>query len=87
MTPKNCIFFSTFEDCKFCEYCRYHHDHDNAEVKLKDTIEDLIKLKEEINKLKLENKEKSNEIKSEKLATKHLLEKAIKIELELQNHK
>ena len=54
---------------------------------MNDTIEDIIKLKEEIYKLKLENKEKSNEIKSEKLATKHLLEKAIKIELELQNHK
>ena len=54
---------------------------------MKDNIEDLNKLKEEINKQKLENKKKTNEILSEKLATKHLLEKAIKIEEELQNHK
>ena len=85
--PKNCIFFSTFGDCKFSEYCRYHHDHYNGEVQLKDNIEDVHKLKDEINQLKLDNKEKSKEIISEKLATKHLLEKVIKIEEELQNHK
>ena len=38
--PKLCIFFTTFGDCKFGEYCRYLHERKdgNVMVELEDTI-------------------------------------------------
>ena len=48
--PKNCIFFTTFGDCRFAESCRYHHEEKSthAMIELKDNIKQLETLKAEI---------------------------------------
>ena len=44
--PKNCIFFTTFRDCKFAAHCRYHHEGRNTyvTVELKANIKEVEKL-------------------------------------------
>ena len=66
--PKSCIFFTTFGDCKFAEFCRYHHEGKNthAMIELNNMIEQVETLKAEITSLKVENVEKEIKLKEMK---------------------
>jgi hypothetical protein len=66
--PKNCIFFSTFGDCKFAEHCRYNHEGKNTHVmiKMKDIVKPVEILKSEITQLKVDNIEKEIKLKDMK---------------------
>ena len=63
--PKKCIFFSTFGDCKFIEFCRYHREGKNTHAtrELNGRIKQLETLKAEVTKLKVENVEKEIKLK------------------------
>lgn len=67
--PKSCIFFTTFGDCKFAEFCRYHHEgiNTNARIELNDMITQVETLKAEITNLKVEIVEKEIKLKEMKL--------------------
>ena len=62
--PKDCIFFTTFGNCKFSKNCRYHHEgkYNHITVELEANIKEVEKLKSEIIKLKSENVEMENKI-------------------------
>ena len=63
--PKSCIFFTTFGDCKFAEFCRYHHEgkNTNARIELNNMFKQVETLKAEITNLKVESVEKENKLK------------------------
>ena len=58
--PKSNLFFTTFGDCKFGEYCRYIYEKENtlAMVELKETIEEIEQFIADVTKLQFENAEK-----------------------------
>ena len=81
--PKNCIFFSTFGDCKFAEFCRYHHEEKNTcdMIELKDLIKQVETLKAEITIFKVENVGKENKLKE----IKKISEDNVKLRKENEN--
>ena len=78
--PKSCIFFTTFGDCKFAEFCHYHHERINthARIELNNIIKQVETRKAEITNLKVENVEKEIKLKEMKIRSedndKHRLE-------------
>ena len=52
--PRDCRYFSRNGRCKFSASCAYSHSEENNKTKVEELEKELINLKEEMNKLKIE---------------------------------